>query len=265
MNQEISKYNQFDRFLGDQMTNEEKNQFQEKLVGDNDLLQEFEEYKALIGSVKELEKEQFRNQLLDRGRNIIEQEYVDTQNQETSTKVRSLWQQKYFKWAAVAASIIILLVPASTYFYTNMIFPNQLFNQYYSPYENVVAPTVRGGEGEQKTIEMQQSLQSYTATNYQQAIVDIREFIDDNPKWKNDVALYLGISYLETGNTAKAVQTFQDIIKAENQFDDQARWYLAMSYLKEDQIEDARQQLQLLANDKESSYQKKAKQVLEQF
>lgn len=262
MNQEVTKYNQFDRFLNKEMSESEQDHFKAQLAKDEHLSQEFDEYKHLIGSVKELEKEQFRNQLIKRGDQFIQQEQINGNNISRATKIRSLWHSKNLQKIAAAACIILLMMPVSIYFYTYTTATNQLFNKYYNPYQNVVAATIRGSDKEKA---IQESLQSYTAKNYEQAVSDIRNFINKNPDSKSDMGLYLGISFLETDNTEKAINTFQDVIRNGEQFEEQAKWYLAMTFLKKGETEKAKSQLNALAGDAESSYQDKAQEVLDKL
>jgi len=263
MNQQVNKYQQFDRFLNNEMTQSEEDHLNEELASDSNLSQELEEYKRLIGSVKKLEREQFRNQLFRRGNDIISHERQNEEDASNDKKIKSLWNRnQLLSISAAAACIVIILVPASIYFYSSLTKAEQLYNQYYSPYQNVVAPSIRG---EEKKTAIQQALTSYTAKNYEQAIADIRETIDEYPDSKSEVGLYLGISYLETNNTAKAITTFKDIINTEKGLKEQARWYLAMSFLKRGETENAKKELEVLVDNPTSSYQDKAREVLEQL
>lgn len=133
-----------------------------------------------------------------------------------------------------------------------------VYEKYYQPYE--VSITYRSGNEEIDRI-LISALEKYEEHDYQNAVILFENVLN---RRSDDVAanLYSGISNMEIEKYQKATKSFQTVIADNNNlFIEQAKWYLAMCYIKTDNTDKAEGLLnELVAND--SFYKKAAKKVL---
>lgn len=127
-------------------------------------------------------------------------------------------------WVRVAASVSVLAVCAYL-FWPRPEDPQRLFAQYFEPYPNVIMPTVRG---DVDTTLLERAYRAYDHGKFDDAIDFFRRAGQDDAA----VYLYLGNSYLATGDAENAIPLFEKVISEYDAFDDQAAWYLALGYLK---------------------------------
>jgi tetratricopeptide (TPR) repeat protein len=154
---------------------------------------------------------------------------------------------------SVAASIALLI--ATGIFvqrFNNLNTNNQvIYEKYYSPYEVSVA--YRSGNTEIDRL-LFNAFDRYEKKDYEQALGLFEEVLQSR---EEDMAanLYSGITYMEEEKYQKAKTSFNKIIlNNDNMFIEQAKWYLALCYLKTEKNDDA--QVILSEIIKEESYYK---------
>ena len=105
---------------------------------------------------------------------------------------------------------------------------------------------------------------AYDHKDYTQAVTLLQKCLEKEPSsnYKDKIELYLGLSYLESNKTTKAIAQFQDLASRENTQAFTVDWYLALAYLKVEQIEKAKTILSKLKNGETNPYQEKAKALL---
>lgn len=159
-----------------------------------------------------------------------------------------------------AASIALLIATGGmVYEYSKpSLNNNAIYDKYFAPYE--VSVTYRSGNEEVDRI-LIKALEEYENQDYRNAVQLFEKVLE---KRSADFAanLYSGISLMETEKYQKATNSFQTIITHNNNlFIEQAKWYLAMCYIKTGQTKKAEITLnELVAID--SYYKKPAKKVL---
>ncbi|NOQ24527.1 MAG: hypothetical protein GQ564_04120 [Bacteroidales bacterium] len=154
---------------------------------------------------------------------------------------------------SVAASIALLIATGGlVQRLNNPITDNQaIYEKYYSPYE--VSVSYRSGNTEIDRL-LFNAFERYEEKNYEQALVFFEEVLQSR---EEDMAtnLYSGITYMEEEKYQKARTSFNKIIlNNNNMFIEQAKWYLALCYLRTEKNDDA--QLILSEIIKEESYYK---------
>lgn len=132
-----------------------------------------------------------------------------------------------------AAASIVLLCGLGFYLTQNT--TNSLYEDYYQTYPNVIAPTVRG---ENKEDLKSEAFYEYDSGNYQKSLELFSKIYTTE---KDDYALfYKALSQMELQKTSEAITTFKQFDLAKNNaFTPFVKWYLALSYLKENQKEKA--------------------------
>lgn len=134
-----------------------------------------------------------------------------------------------------------------------------IFNSEFTAYPDVISGASRSDASANQ--ELVDIMAFYEKGDYGQASALMTKFLKSHPK-EQQLKLYRGICYLEMNETAKAEQDFKDIILFNEELADQAEWYLALTYLKAENLNDAREYFTRIAN-KKNSYSEKAVATLE--
>jgi len=135
---------------------------------------------------------------------------------------------------------------------------DSIYSKYFVPYD--VSVSYRSGNEEIDRL-LVNALEKYEDHDYQNAVLLFEKVLE---KRSNDMAanLYSGISLMETDKYQKASKSFQNIITNNNNlFIEQAKWYLAMCYIKTHNTSKAEEILKELVTD-DSYYKKLAQKVL---
>ncbi len=165
----------------------------------------------------------------------------------------------------VAASIIVLLGIGSLFYNSyNSHKPEKIFAAYFEPYRNIVHPVERGaGDGsiESKAFQAYENGKFYKAINLFNSIDYLEE--DDS----HNIDFYKGISLLAINKNKEAIDILlpiaTDIEKGSYDLSQKANWYLALAYLNSKEIDKARSQFFMIANDAAFTYKKdEAKEIL---
>lgn len=161
---------------------------------------------------------------------------------------------KSFKiWCAAAS--IVLICGLGFYFTQNS--TSAIYDDYYQSYPNVVSPTVRGENSDDIKSE---AFFEYDNGNYTKSFELFSKIYDVE---QDDYALfYKGLSLMELQQTKDAIATFNQFdLNKNNAFTPFVKWYLALSYIKENQKGKAIPLLKTLS-ETENQQQEMAKKLL---
>lgn len=228
-------------YLEGTLSMDDKNALEERLLQEQDLQLLLHDLRLLKAGIKQANREEIRSEL-----KALENKLAG------STSSASLLQSTWLKIAASLAIVAVstwLLWPATKT-------PEQLFAENYEPYPNVIMPTVRGGQAPDSTV-MAQAYKAYDMQEYSKAI----ELFESMEEKDEGVLLYLGNSYLANGLAEKAIPVFEKVISEFEIFDEQAEWYLSLSYIKIRDNENAKSVL-LKLNAKDGFYKSRAETLL---
>lgn len=157
----------------------------------------------------------------------------------------------------LSAAVVILFFGGLTWFQLKPFSPEELYQEYYQSYPNVVAPTVRGdNEGNIKS----DAFYEYDSGNYEKSLTLFSKIYADEGV---DYALfYKAMSLLELNRYKEAIASF-DLIETtdNNAFTPFVKWYKALSYLKLNEKGKAIELLRELA-EKENPQQQMARKLL---
>lgn len=148
------------------------------------------------------------------------------------SSVSTNWKTYY----AVAA--VLLISMAAVYFLLTVQFgQNKLFAEYFKPYPNTV-PIVRS---QQSVSEIQLAMQQYELENYKAARNMLEDILKQNPE-NLTARFYAGVCQLKLNNPHRASEHFENVEKnPDSEFFLPAQWYLALSYLKNKNKQNAKQ------------------------
>ncbi len=162
----------------------------------------------------------------------------------------SLWK--------IAASVALLIIAG--WFGYNSFFGvdyENLYSENYTKYPNTVVPILKGPDAV-ITTEIK-AFQAYESNDDLNAILFFKELkAQKNPKY---IDFYLAQSYLGSNQIEKAITHFSTVIEMNQEFSEKAKWYLALTYLKNSDILKATEQLKEIISE-EAYKAQEAKELL---
>lgn len=150
-----------------------------------------------------------------------------------TTNKKQTFQQKYFKWIAAATTITFILIALNQY--TKNPKPETLFQEFYTGYPNIIAPTERSSQNTDSLT--QTAFAAYDQQEFKEALEGFK--ILEAQQKTDYTSLYMGICYLELKNSVEAIEKLQKAVALNNDYSLTAKWYLALAYLQNDQPKSA--------------------------
>ena len=164
----------------------------------------------------------------------------------------------------IAVVVVILIVLGVTFFFFNIKnTESDLFAEYFEPFSDVI---VNRNEEESDLLTI--GMAAYNYEDYTIAAIRLEQFLnrddvsEDNQK---NAPIYIGISNLAIGNEYSAIKKFKAIIEQNNAFVPQAEWYLALAYLKKNDLENCEKQLQNIQTKSQHDYSSEASKLLDEM
>lgn len=229
MNEE--KYIQFDQYLQNEMTVEERTLFESRLLDDAALASEFGTFKEMHLQLDykfgiEEERDAFTKNLT----RIADEHF----NKKDKAKVISL-QPWYY---AAAASVALLF---GLFFFNQNSNPN--FEDYNHPEQAYF--TERGNA----ELELKQAETSFNTKNYKTAIPLFETILKQNKT--PEIQYFYGISLLEENQFVKAEAVFNELKSGTSVYKNKATWNLALSKLKQKEYKASKEILLTIPSDYE--------------
>ena len=155
-------------------------------------------------------------------------------------------EKKKFNWR-VAASIAALVGLGSYFLLFNSSISNEdLYDTYFYPYENIVAPIVRD---QVKLSKKGVVFSEYEQGNYKNAIDGFNQLTTQDSINVATITFYKANSYLQLKQFEKAKNLFSQIIE-NKEWEAESLWYLALTSIKLNETDAALTYLQHLKNKK---------------
>ncbi len=236
-----------ERFLRGEMSPEELNWFEKEIEGNQQLRNEIELHKKIDLVLSDKELIELKNQL-----DLIHQE-IEEVTENGHGAIRKIYRRVYYSAAALVVGVLIF-----TLYLTNRNFTTQkLLDRFYEP--DVASVTFRGTDSNKDLLAKAMDL--YNNKEYGQAI-EIFETILQEDKSKIGLNLYSGISHMEIQKYSAANERFRRIIDNKpNPFVESATWYLGMCYLFTENTDKALEQFETLVNT-DGYYRRDAKRII---
>jgi len=237
--------NLIDRYLLNLLSPEEKIAFEAQLKKDKTLSQEVNEHRELLDDIEGIGRLELKSKL----KGIHKELKLD--NDKPNSKIRTL----FYRVAVAAVSLGVLSVG---WWHIQQTPSNaELYSQNFEPFE---LSLIQRSESE-SVIRSIESL--YIDGKYAQAIPLFQNALKNSTNKSSQMLLGLGISYLETDQPKKAIEQFETIITNKDfNFEDEAEWYLSLTYLKIEDTINAKLHLDNLASDSKRDHHESAQKLL---
>ncbi|MEM1318664.1 MAG: tetratricopeptide repeat protein [Bacteroidota bacterium] len=232
---------QIDRYLAGKMTEAERLRFEQRLSEDKDLSQALAQREALRASIEAYGDRELKAKLKGIHRNIHREEPAAAP------------PRRIGRWLAVAAAVLLLLA-LGYWLFPRSSSPEQLYAQYYAPYD--IPFTSRGDNPDRM---LQEAADYFGQEGYAIALPLFRQLLQKEPQ-QPSLRFAEALCLLEMGKLPEAERSFKQVVQLPNPFYlDHARWYLALIYLRQSQIYEARRELERLVRDSRADHHEEAK------
>lgn len=155
----------------------------------------------------------------------------------------------------VAASIVILMAISAVLLLNKPIDNEALYAEYFSPHANTLAPVERN---ETTSTSLEKALLAYENKEYVEALAFFEESEEAN---STAVDFYKACSYMAISQIEDALPLLKKVSTSEDAYATYAHWYLALSYLKNNDVPNAKIHLETIVTRSYYPYEK-AKQLL---
>ncbi len=167
----------------------------------------------------------------------------------------------------IAAAMIGVVTMMGSYMYWNDSAPERTFAEQFQGYDDPKMFELRDGNSEDGTAintVLQQGTSHYLDEDYSEAIVYFETYLEENIG-EPQATFYLGVSHLQTKNPKKAIEYLSVVAGLDSEYNDSAKWFLALAQIKMREEESAKETLRDLEKNGPPFYARKAKTLLEQI
>ncbi len=242
-----------DRYLRDEMSDQERRTFEEQLSTDDALTEELALHRDAMEGIRLDGSQELKKRLQAVEAELANPDSVVVDKKETNRRF-------LVTWIAIAASLLTVLLLGYLFVPTTSS-PEELYVAYYQPFPNLINPAQRSTEVNEKTV-LEQAMRAYDEQRYDQAIT---LFEQGDALATPGYTFYTGASYLGTGQPERAIPLLERVVQDRTGlFYEPGLWYLALAHLKTDDPEAARPYLQTLT-EQEGDYTEEAQKLLEEI
>jgi hypothetical protein len=205
-----------DNYFEKTLTKSEIKTFDQLKINNNDFREEFEFQQKIKAGLENNARQEIKKILIN-----IEETIIN----ERSTPVAKLKPYR-IKWQYLTAACMIIVLGISYIF--NQEETTYNFQMFYETYPNVVEPITRSEEDDHAKIEKTAFI-AYENKNFKEADSLFNTLIDQHKEY---ILFYKGITKIELREYDSAQIYFENYLYSDGmQFRDQAKWYMALSYL----------------------------------
>lgn len=242
---------QIEDYLRGRLSQKEHEAFEKALENDQDLQKELAYVKLTIQGAKKSGRDDLKNRL-----KRIQKEYEGGNKEIIETKKISLWP----KWIGIAASVLLIITAGIFFLGKDELNTQRAFNEYYEAAPLRLA--TRDLDTEKTIVQLNEY---YTNKDYNDALPYFQKLLAID-SMNARMQLGIGICYLELDQLKSARNHFLSIIKAQDfRLQHQANWYMALSYLKEGKLDDAKKYLAPIINDSKADHHTQSIELMEKL
>ncbi|SFZ89414.1 hypothetical protein SAMN05428642_101251 [Flaviramulus basaltis] len=175
----------------------------------------------------------------------------------SSKKVR---KNKLWKKPLTIGAAILLIAFCINFLWIETINEDQLFTNYFEPSKNVSTPIVRSANEENTQNE---AFINYSEHEYENASILFEKAYEKTKK--SELLFYQGNALLALGKSKEAINKFKQHLTFLDSLSNRTHWYLALAYLKNKDLKQTKQQLELLLNSNEVFKKEEASSLLKKL
>jgi cytochrome c-type biogenesis protein CcmH/NrfG len=189
--------------------------------------------------------------------------------EEDFNEIGERWQQRSqiseapgaLRWQLMAAAAAILLLAVFTYGYYQSQAESRLYANYFDDGQVQEYLAVRGESNDKA--ELKSAMDTYQQGDYENSLLQFKALREQDP-FDSQILLYTGLSAMQIGDYYTARLAFEQLLSLDVAAADRAsaRWYLALTYLQQEQIPQAKAELNWLAKNNTGELGAKAKALL---
>ena len=246
---EDKKYDQIQRYLNGDLTEQEVQAFEEALTQDAELKEEMDLHLLANDAVELIVEDELRADLKQ-----LAQKSSQKTSQSSGAKVVSLRRRLYVFGAA--ASVLLLLGFFAINFQSNQYSNDAIAS---GAYQNELLNRVRGAEDASL---LQEGMTLLTQENYEEAVAYFFRVTD--PALEAEAKYAAGHAHYNLLDYEKAMSNFTAVIESKDpRFVEKAEWFYLLSALADDKIQEEQplQVLDKLINDDSHLYHQEAMAV----
>lgn len=216
------------RYVSGELSDSERTAFEAEVQSNADLEAELRFSQDLVYTLKNKEQLEVNSILKDAIADVyIEPDFDALKDQESGSAGSG-----FSKWLLSGVVIIGLAVGGMFVTSSGLFAPSEtalLVQEYLEPFENLISPPEGGA--------LAQGMMAYDQGDYKSATQLLSAYVQNNTD--PQARFYLGVSQLLDGQLAPAISNLEILAKAEDLPQKAAQWYLALAYLKNDEIKKA--------------------------
>ena len=245
------------KYLDGKMSEEELKKFREDLIKDPELLQELDLHRSLGEIINSRDEIRFRRKLDEAYKTykIISSE----ENEVNSGSLKFVSMKKLALALPVIAALVVIL-----YFSEKKKFSNDtIFKNYLKSYNKELTSRDQQENAEEGSL-LVKAVDMYLQTQYSESSEMIKMYLRDHPG-NVDAHFYNGLCNIYLNDFRDAISSFEFILQQPySYYQEYARWYLALCYIKTNNNDTARTVLKEIieAND---TFSDEAKEIFKKL
>jgi hypothetical protein len=217
----IKRMEQIELYVEGKLNGTELNEFEEELNSDETLVNDLENYKKAVESIRISSRNKMKGEL-----KTIHNEVIGSRYKISNPFIKTM------KIAAVLFGILVISWP-SLYFFrqSRQSKSERLFAENFAPYMNIT--TQRGEVMTKDKVLQNAAMYYYNNREYDKAVVNFDELIKTQVNPEPTIWFYYGITCLATNQNDKAIGIFTKLTSDKDYvLFEQSEWYLSLSYIK---------------------------------
>jgi hypothetical protein len=245
-----------DLYLLDKLLPQDREDFEEEMLRDDELHKEVETMRHIITGFERKGEVEAIDAMQNMSEEQIKSIIADTENG-YKRPVKRRWLY-YSATIGIAASIVLLLYIGFQPKYSSV----ELYDSFYAFVAYEYIPSRGGGLNEDQEHLLEQAVTVYNQGNYAEAL-SLFDSITTNENVSEEIKFYAALCMVQTGKEPDAKRELEYIAHSvDSEFKDDALWNLALLYLKIEDRNRCSSILQSITDDKNNPYANDADRLL---
>ncbi len=228
-----------DKYLHNEMSDEEQLQFELELANDAELASVFNVYRTVETETRNDEKYKSNELALKGSIKKLNEVYFKTQVKQPG-KIIQMKKRKLYKMIGAIAASIIVIVCCYFLFFTDKQNGQQLAKNYINSELIQISPKMDGAADN-----LQKGIDAYNSKDYTTALALFKQVANSQPQ-NSQAKKYTGLVYLVTNKYDKALETFDELAAMQGLYSNPGMFLKAVTLLKRDNEGDKEKAKQLL-------------------